>query len=46
MESGAAYPEVKTRFRNQSSEFTIVANNICVSQIFRERRIGIGRGYL
>lgn len=28
MESGAAYPEVKTRFRNQLSVFTIVADNI------------------
>lgn len=45
-ESGAAYPEVKTKFRNQLSEFTIMANIICISQIFRETKIGIGRGYL
>lgn len=34
------------RFRNQLSEFTIMPNNICISQIFRERKIGIGRGDL
>lgn len=27
-------------------EFTIVADNICIPQIFREGKIGVGRGYL